>query len=181
MLTLIVISAWLVLPSLIPSSIIPSWIPYKRIVLGLDLQGGVHLGLEANTDVLFTDQSNQYASKLKKAFLKEKIGYRQLRFDQRRISFELQAEEQKDKMQEVAHKILGNAMACEIHEKRVSFSYDRRVQHELQRQALEKCVEVIRRRVDETGTVEPLIQTQGDRHIILQIPGSQNPVRKLLP
>ncbi|WP_165780851.1 protein translocase subunit SecD [Holospora curviuscula] len=164
-----------VLPSLIPANILPQWMPYKKIVLGLDLQGGVHLVLEARTGDLFKDQSNQYASRLKKAFLKEKIGYRALKFDGNGISFELQSLQQSKQMEEVARHILSKDMDCKIMGKNVFFSYSNRLKKELQRQALAQSVEVIRRRVDETGTVEPLIQVQGDRNIVLQIPGSQDP------
>ena len=56
---LVCISLMLVLPSLLPSNFIPKWIPYKKIVLGLDLQGGVHFVLEAKIQDLFKDQKKK--------------------------------------------------------------------------------------------------------------------------
>jgi len=40
---------------------------------------------------------------------------------------------------------------------------------------LEKSIEIVRRRVDETGTREPVIQMQGTDKILLQVPGLENP------
>ena len=45
------------------------------------------------------------------------------------------------------------------------------------RQAVDQSIEIVRRRVDELGTVEPLIQRQGDDRILVQVPGLQDPSR----
>ncbi|ETZ07532.1 protein translocase subunit SecD [Holospora obtusa F1] len=172
---LVCVSLILVLPSFVSSNFIPKWMPYKKIVLGLDLQGGVHLVLEAQTQSLFKDQSNQYASRLKKAFLKEKIGYRNLSFDERGVSFELQSLRNLKDMEKITGSILGKDMERTIEGKKIRFLYSESFRKLLQKQALDRSVEVIRKRVDETGTVEPLIQIQGDKNIVLQIPGFQNP------
>lgn len=172
---LTIVSMWLVMPSFLPSCWMPSWMPHKKIVLGLDLQGGVQLTLEAKSDIFFKDHNNQYASRLKKACLNAKIGYRNLRFDHKQITFELQNPEQNKALETLVQNIVRQAMVLSIQGNQVRLTYDPSVQRSMQREALEKSVEVIRRRVDEAGTVEPLIQTQGDRYIVLQIPGFQNP------
>src|SRR5438477_8155564 len=50
------------------------------------------------------------------------------------------------------------------------------------RQAVEQSIEIIRRRIDETGTKEPTIQRQGEDRILVQLPGIDNPehVKQLL-
>jgi preprotein translocase subunit SecD len=45
------------------------------------------------------------------------------------------------------------------------------------RQAVDQSIEIVRRRVDELGTVEPAIQRQGDDRILVQVPGLQDPSR----
>ena len=45
------------------------------------------------------------------------------------------------------------------------------------RQAVDQSIEIVRRRVDDLGTVEPLIQRQGDDRILVQVPGLQDPSR----
>ena len=48
---------------------------------------------------------------------------------------------------------------------------------ELRRSAVTQSIEIIRRRIDETGTREPIIQRQGDERIIVQLPGVDDPQR----
>src|SRR5204862_189388 len=43
------------------------------------------------------------------------------------------------------------------------------------RQAVEQSIEIIRRRIDETGTKEPTIQREGQDRILVQLPGVDNP------
>jgi len=43
------------------------------------------------------------------------------------------------------------------------------------RQVVDQSVEIIRRRLDETGLVEPSIQRQGNNRILLQVPGVDDP------
>ena len=42
-------------------------------------------------------------------------------------------------------------------------------------QAVEQSIEIIRRRIDETGTKEPTIQRQGQDRILVELPGVDNP------
>ena len=44
-------------------------------------------------------------------------------------------------------------------------------------QLLEQSMQIVNRRVNETGTREPIIQRQGDSRIVLQVPGLQDPER----
>jgi protein-export membrane protein SecD len=43
------------------------------------------------------------------------------------------------------------------------------------RQAVEQSIEIIRRRIDDTGTKEPTIQREGQDRILVQLPGVDNP------
>ena len=42
---------------------------------------------------------------------------------------------------------------------------------------VEQSIEVVRKRVDESGTKEPIIQKQGQERIIVQLPGIKDPER----
>ena len=45
------------------------------------------------------------------------------------------------------------------------------------RQTIEQSIQIVERRVNELGTVEPLIQRQGNDRILVQVPGLQDPTR----
>ena len=51
-----------------------------------------------------------------------------------------------------------------------------------QRSAVDQSIEIVRRRIDETGTKEPTIQREGEDRILVQLPGVENPehVKELL-
>ena len=44
-------------------------------------------------------------------------------------------------------------------------------------QTVDQSIEVVRKRVDESGTKEPIIQKQGEDRIIVQLPGIKDPER----
>ena len=45
------------------------------------------------------------------------------------------------------------------------------------RKSVDQSIEIIGRRVNELGTVEPLIQREGTDRILVQVPGLQDPTR----
>ena len=45
------------------------------------------------------------------------------------------------------------------------------------RQTIEQSIQIVERRVNELGTVEPVIQRQGIDRILVQVPGLQDPTR----
>src|ERR1041385_7997425 len=47
------------------------------------------------------------------------------------------------------------------------------------RQVVEQAIQIVERRINEIGTVEPLIQRQGTDRILVQVPGVDNPERIL--
>ena len=59
----------------------------------------------------------------------------------------------------------------------MTFRLDSNAEKELRISALSQSQEVIRRRIDETGTNEPTIQRQGDDRILVQLPGVDDPER----
>jgi Preprotein translocase subunit SecD len=49
--------------------------------------------------------------------------------------------------------------------------------HERIRQTIEQSIQIVERRVNQLGTVEPVIQRQGTDRILVQVPGLQDPSR----
>ena len=48
---------------------------------------------------------------------------------------------------------------------------------ERHQRTVEQSIEVVRKRVDESGTKEPIIQKQGEERIVVQLPGIKEPER----
>ena len=64
-----------------------------------------------------------------------------------------------------------------LEENRISVNMSEKSIIERRNAAVQQSIEIVRRRIDETGVREPTIQRQGDDRIILQLPGVDNPER----
>jgi preprotein translocase subunit SecD len=159
----------------------------KTIKLGLDLQGGSHLLLRVDFKHYLKEHFDSVLDDIRKNFRKEKIGYINLGIKQDSnnnpyISFTLRdagsESSAKDKLKSISRDFSIETGADNSF--RVSYSDD--VLKAMQKDVIEKSIEIVRRRVDETGTREPIIQMQGKDRIILQVPGLQDPsaLKKLL-
>jgi len=172
------------IPSFLKESVrdeLPAWMPKQAVSLGLDLQGGSHLLLEVDFDSYLREQLNNLSDDIRAKFRAEKIGYRGLAVNKEdgaaNVTFVLR-EDSANAAIDVKKILTTMNPDIEIEEKspatyNVKFN-DKFLKGERLR-VLEQSLEIINRRVNETGTKEPIIQRQGDTRIVLQVPGLANP------
>ncbi len=163
-----------------------SFLPKGTVKLGLDLQGGSHLLLKIDFDHFLKEHFESILDDVRRSFRTEKIGYLNLAVKNTQdkkayIGLTLRDASQKEMALEQLKKI-SRDFDVEENAGNLKISYSDDALEKLRRDVLEKSIEIVRRRVDETGTREPLIQMQGDERILLQVPGLQNPeeLKKLL-
>jgi len=153
---------------------IPSWLPYKRINLGLDLRGGSHLLLEVKVEEAIKDRLNSLVDGIRTALRKEKIRYRDLgRIENGATVTILQEGDFGRARQLVAGVEVG--MIVDREGGRITARMTEQTLRDRRRAAVEQSIEVVRRRIDETGLREPNIQSQGSDRILVQLPGVDNP------
>lgn len=141
----------------------------KRLKLGLDLQGGMHVVLEV--DVL--------------ELLELKARNRDAAFDSTLAAVRARAERENEKIPVLlaqAFKQQGIRLSRYFYDLRDS---DDEIVEKLNKEAEEavnRAKEIIRNRVDQFGVAEPTILTKGGRRIIVELPGvsDKERVRKLL-
>jgi len=173
-------SIYFSLPTLIGGDSKIPFLPEKKINLGLDLQGGSYLLLEVNfkqymneqVDNLRNDIRSDFRTKLVKG---ERIQYsRGLQTKENKVFFTLVnpqiADDVVAAIKEISHDLDVSVKGAEI-----SVGYSGSYLKKMQSTLLEQSVEIVRRRVDETGTREPDIQRQGENRILLQVPGLSDP------
>lgn len=153
---------------------IPSWIPYKTVNLGLDLQGGSYLLLGVQTDDYIKDQLTLIQDDIRRELRKERVGYTNLALRFPAVTFSVRDEKDLDTTTR-ALRTLGASVNISNSGTDFSLTFADPYLQELRRKVMDQSVEIVRRRVDETGTKEPLIQRQGDDRILLQVPGLENP------
>lgn len=150
---------------------LPEWAPGKRVNLGLDLQGGAHLLMEVDTkDYLKEVMENNYGTAARQAMRQAGTrGTVKLVGD----ALDVQVLD-RSKAEEVR-----STLRLENPELSVDDEGDGLMRLELTEEGLrdristlvQQSISVIRRRVDEMGTTEPLIQRQGEDRILIQVPG----------
>jgi preprotein translocase subunit SecD len=172
----------------------PSWLPGQQINLGLDLQGGSHLLLQVDTKTVIAERLSGVEDSVRRLLRSAKIKYKGLGVRNLAVVFSArdpsQAEIVEAKLDDefkattlnqfgsptkevLVEAIGGGGFSLTLTEDAISARIDSTV---------EQSIEIIRRRIDETGTREPIIQRQGKERILVQLPGVDDPerIKKLL-
>lgn len=160
-----------VMPNFVEDS---DWLPGDKVSLGLDLRGGSHLLLDVDFENYLDETSQTLADSVRKYMRDNKIGYKNIKASRNLVSFELRSEESYDKVKKIISSI-DRDLQVSKNELTVSLSYTAYALNQLQDKVIDQSIEIIRMRVDSTGTKEPIIQRQGNTHILLQVPGEQDP------
>ena len=159
----------------------PDWLPHKKINLGLDLQGGSHLLLEVEVDAVIRERLESILDSVRVTLRKAHIGYKNLGIDDKAVTFRLVELSALSKAQELVGELDSDTVFSE-EDGQIRLSYTEKALNERRRLAVEQSIEIVRRRIDETGTREPTIQRQGTDRILVQLPGVEDPerIKKLL-
>jgi preprotein translocase subunit SecD len=177
-LTVCLLAVYLALPNFIPAmqEAETKFVPSNTLNLGLDLQGGSHLLLEVDSNQYMREQIEALLDDVRSTLVKEKIGYRRLRVEEGEVRFELRDLYRVEVASDVLQ-ALDPRFEVEWLDDQFSMRFTPQSKIETLTQLIEQSIEIVRRRVDETGTREPAIQRQGDQRILLQVPGLQDPER----
>jgi preprotein translocase subunit SecD len=178
-------------PNFFPEATVKTWPKWaqRHLVLGLDLQGGSHILLEVDSNSVKKDKLEQVRDDVRRALREAKIGYTGLavRNDnvEVRISKETDVQNALTKLRELSQPLgglLGSSgqRSLEISDAGgglIRLNVPPAAITERVRQSVEQSIQIVERRVNELGTVEPLIQRQGVDRILVQVPGLQDPTR----
>ncbi len=155
----------------------PSWLPSQQVSLGLDLQGGSHLLLQVELDGLVQEKMQKLVSEVRRELRKEKIRYTKLSAADNSVTFKVTNKTNLLKLDTVLSAILSDHNIDKSENGLVKIMFTDEAVRKLQNSALSQSIEIIRRRIDETGVREPTIQRQGDDRVIVQLPGIDDPER----
>ncbi len=154
----------------------PSWI--QPIPLGLDLKGGAQLLLEVDTDVMLKEKSAQLYDEARGALIdrsKGVIRFSDLRNTGNGVSLVVRESSEVSKAKGRLKSVLGNGVDISSSGKTLTITYTSKAREEMIQDAMNRSIEIVRRRIDALGTKEPSIQSQGGKYILVQLPGVDNP------
>jgi preprotein translocase subunit SecD len=180
----LVIVLAVIIPALIyclPTFNLALW-PHKKINLGLDLQGGMHLVLEVNTEKAAESSIERNFQEIRELVRKNQIQNASVeRPSPMKISVQVQGKENIDKFKTILDKELRDLRISNRREDAETFAAvldlpDKDVL-QMKKLAVDQALETIRNRIDQFGVSEPDIRRQGENRILIQLPGIQDPQR----
>ncbi len=169
----------------------PSWMPKRQLVLGLDLQGGAYLLYEVDQQDYVQRRLRTLVSEIRKAMLEDpRIGYSGLGVQGQGVQLRIRDLSQLDLVRQrleplrnpLSNSLLGGTAVNEFDlsvgsDGLVQMTYTQAGLTQRVRSIVDQSIEVIARRIDQLGTVEPSIQRQGEDRILVEAPGLGDPER----
>ena len=161
---------------------VPAWlmaIGGDPMSLGLDLRGGIHVLIDVDMDTALKNTLTDTRSELQRALREEKI-FGQLRLEETGVRALFRTEEERDRAERIFEDNLRD-FDIDTFETDQEFGVTAIFSQEGIRQAkkfaLEQNIITLSNRVNQLGVTEPIVQQQGERRIVVQLPGVQDPSR----
>jgi protein-export membrane protein SecD len=156
------------------------WLPNKKVNLGLDLQGGIDLTLEVETDEAVLSTVQRDVIPVKQMAERDGVSLADVRRDRRQAALLIAPGEGVglDAVQSFLRKRFGayayeHTETVDDHEYLV-FRMTDEAQAAVAKSAVDQALETIRNRIDETGVKEPSITRKGEHGIDVQLPGESD-------
>ena len=179
-------------PNFFPEEQVKTWPAWaqRRLVLGLDLQGGSYLLLEVDSAYVKKERLDQVRDEVRRALRDAKIGFTggvTVRNDavEVRITKETDVQPALAKLRELSQPLGGlmgssgqrDLEVADAGGSVIRLTVPQPATLDRLRRTIEQSIQIVERRVNELGTVEPVIQRQGNDRILVQVPGLQDPTR----
>ncbi|MEL6477257.1 MAG: protein translocase subunit SecD [Pseudomonadota bacterium] len=170
---------------------LPSWMPRDAVNLGLDLRGGAHLLVEVEIEEVAAERMASLRAEAREALVGAGVRrFTSLRATDSEVTVRITNAEDVERAaaafrnlaQPVGGGIAGGFgmggfaggvdLAVEqLEDQRLRITLTEPALTEITDRTMAQSLEIIRRRIDEAGTREPSIQRQGERRILIQVPG----------
>ncbi|WP_044407225.1 protein translocase subunit SecD [Thiomicrospira microaerophila] len=162
----------------------PNWLRSlggQPMYLGLDLRGGVHFLMDVDMDAAVEGAYRRFDDEIRVLLRDARIRYQAIDYqaetlrvlfrtpDARDQGFSLLSREYRNELESRSVDEEGQAL--------IELRLSSRVIDETKKFALQQNITTLRNRINELGVAEPIIQQQGERRIVVQLPGVQDTAR----
>ncbi len=153
----------------------PAWwkenLPDKGIVLGLDLQGGLHLVYEVDEEKAVDIATERLAANLVGVFEKKGI-----KADVKRDGLLIAIKPVSPDIRKIVEETYPTLSLIESADQ-LKYGFSAKEIESIKKAASDQVLETIRNRIDQFGVAEPTIHRQADNEIVIQLPGVKDPKR----
>ncbi|GAC1341260.1 MAG: hypothetical protein NVSMB18_12970 [Acetobacteraceae bacterium] len=169
------------LPNFLPAP--GPFVPWRQVHLGLDLRGGSYLLLEVDMGAVAKERLDNLAEAVRSA-LRGKVQFQppQVQAAQNRVLVRLTNPAQQDEASRLlrdAATAAGGPAEFDVGGTagEITLALSPQALRDRANSAVLQSIEIVRRRIDETGVLDPQITRQGDARIVVQLPGIEDPNR----
>lgn len=162
---------------------LPDWlrgIGAEPMYLGLDLRGGIHVLIDVDMDAAVQQAMDRYSGDIRSLLRKHKLRYLRVSREGDQVMVKFKDAAKRDQ----AEDLIGSEFRTLVVEplERADGYYVKATlnpaeRHSVEKFALQQNITTLRNRVNALGVSEPLIQQQGERRIVVQLPGAQDPAK----
>jgi preprotein translocase subunit SecD len=173
---LVLLGAYTALPNFLPERYAPKEIfKLSTLNLGLDLKGGSHLLLEADLDTFFNESLETIKDNIKKELREKNIALTNVSKEASTIQISLREDLELGHLKKILNGLGYKSFNVEGSNHSFTLEFSDDFKKEKIHDVIAQSIEIVRKRIDENGTIEPIIQKQGEKYILIQVPGIENP------
>ncbi|MGH7119845.1 MAG: protein translocase subunit SecD [Acetobacteraceae bacterium] len=165
-----------------------AWLPWRHVRLGLDLKGGSYLLLQVDMASVIHEQLTNTLDSVRTTLLKNGTGYHSLAVDRvhERVLVTPRTAADQTAVTASLRKMVAGQVApggtpelgvSELPNGQVAVTLSTEALTQRANSAMQQSIEIVRRRIDGTGVVDPEIARQGSNQIMVQLPGISDPNR----
>jgi len=152
----------------------------QPMFLGLDLRGGIHVLIDVDMDSAVGQALERYTGDIRTELRNNKVRYLTITRGDDRIAMRFKDEAARDQAEKLIRREFRDLSLTADESDGNWYVYAElpaAQQQEVKNFALQQNITTLRNRVNALGVAEPIIQRQGDRRIVVQLPGAQDPAR----
>lgn len=162
----------------------PGWLRSlnaEPMYLGLDLRGGVHFLLEVDMQEALVKAAERYSTDFRTTLREEKIRYLGVTREDTSLQVKFRSAEERAAAIKALNREMGTELSFDETDESGSPALRANIREEnireIQRFAVKQNMTALRKRVNELGVSEPIVQQQGVNRIVVQLPGVQDTAR----
>ena len=165
------------------SADLPGWVRFlglNPMSMGLDLRGGIHVVIDVDMEAALDQALERYVGDIRTELRDRKIRYLTVAREGSRILIKFNDAAMRDDAQRALNNEFRDLDIQPLDEGGdfvIAASLPPAQQEEVRSFALQQNITTLRNRVNALGVAEPSIARQGDRRIVVQLPGAQDPGR----
>ncbi|MBE0494223.1 MAG: protein translocase subunit SecD [Thiomicrospira sp.] len=162
----------------------PAWLRAlggQPMYLGLDLRGGVHFLMDVDMDAAVEGAYRRYNDEIRNLLRDARVRYQSVDYQDETLRVVFRGVDARDQGLVELEKEYANELQIQSFDDNdqavISLRLSNSVIAETKKFALQQNITTLRNRINELGVAEPVIQQQGDRRIVVQLPGVQDTAR----